>query len=122
MCIYIYDSILVYFCFRNELNSKDKLYNNILLKLKNKAVGFTPVQVNTIGVTIVKTLTNALWYIDPHHMKFENRGIIIPEFFSQFKDYNDWRVQKKKEPMVWQTYSKLNIFIALNLLFKGIAL
>jgi hypothetical protein len=68
--------------------------------LQSKDVLFKAIQVETVGLNVVKTLTNVLWYIDPHHHKFHDRGIKLPKTFSSFEGYNNWHVQKKKEPMV----------------------
>ncbi|CAG2219397.1 PIP5K [Mytilus edulis] len=86
---------------RKVSNAKDSLYNTVLQCLKEGEVGFTPIQVNTTGQSIVKTLSNALWYIDPHMLKFQNRGIkILPAFFKNCHGFNNWKVHKKKEPMI----------------------
>ena len=64
-------------------------------------VGFTPIQVESTRAAIVRILPNALWFIDPHHEKLRSRGVVIPEMFSLFIGYNDWKAQKKKAPTVW---------------------
>ena len=37
-------------------------------------------------------------YIDPHHSKFVERGIYLPDCFSMYKGYNDFKRKKEKEP------------------------
>ena len=47
------------------------------------------------GVNFISKLAQTLWYLDPHHEKFVNRGIHLPDQFAVYKGYNDF---KKKEP------------------------
>lgn len=91
---YIFKSLI--FC-RTVSNAKDRLYNCVLSSLKDGGVGFTPIQVESTGHIIVKTLTNALWYIDPHIEKFQSRGIkVLPTMFQNCRGFNDWKAHKKK--------------------------
>lgn len=60
-------------------------------------VGWSPCS-KSVGVNFVQRLSNALWYLDPHHSKFTNRSIVIPERFSVYTGYNDFRRKKEKEP------------------------
>ncbi|XP_062607328.1 uncharacterized protein LOC134269121 [Saccostrea cucullata] len=76
------------------------VYNIVLNLLKQKGVGFTSVQVGSTGVYITKTLTNVLWYLDPHIEKFNAKCIHFGDDINKFRGYNDWRHQKKKEPKV----------------------
>nr|XP_022308033.1 uncharacterized protein LOC111114036 [Crassostrea virginica] len=85
---------------RKENNAKDKMYNAVLNLLKKKGVGFTSMQVESSGVYITKTLTDVLWYLDPHIDKFNARCIYLGDDFIEFRGYNDWRHQKRKEPTV----------------------
>lgn len=50
----------------------------------------------------MKTLSDTLWYLDPHVPKFEKRGI---EFrgFEYFRGFDDWHAQTKKEPGLFDT-------------------
>lgn len=50
----------------------------------------------------MKTLSDTLWYLDPHVPKFEKRGI---EFrgFENFRRFNDWRAQTKKKLRVFDS-------------------
>lgn len=76
------------------------MFHDFLDLLKEKGIGFTKIQIQTVGQTVVKSIVNALWYIDPHLGKFRSRGVEIPAFFARLKNYNDWKQKKKKEPMV----------------------
>ena len=57
-------------------------------------------QVESSGVYITKTLTDVLWYLDPHIDKFNARCIYLGDNVIEFRGYNDWRHQKRKEPTV----------------------
>ena len=50
------------------------------------------------GVNFIGKLAQTLWYLDPHHDKFANRGIHLPDRFSAYKGYNDYKKKKEKEP------------------------
>lgn len=63
-------------------------------------VKFNSHQVNDLGHKTVQELTDVLWSLDPFHEKFAARSIRIPEPFSTFHGYNDWKRQHKKEPQV----------------------
>jgi len=43
---------------------------------------------NTHGTPSVRTLCNALWYIDGHHHTFLEAGCPIPSMFKEFTGYN----------------------------------
>ena len=60
-------------------------------------VGWSPCSKQT-GSNFVHKLTQALWYIDPHHSKFVGRGIHLPDRFSMYRGYNDFKKKKEKEP------------------------
>lgn len=45
------------------------MFNDFLDLLKEKGIGFTKIQIPTVGQTVVKSIVNALWYIDPHLVK-----------------------------------------------------
>ena len=61
-------------------------------------VGWRRDNVESTGVAFVRKLSRVLWYLDAHHEKFSGRGIIIPDHFSQFQRYNDFKRKKEKEP------------------------
>ena len=60
-------------------------------------IGWRPCSRAT-GVTFFQKLSQALWYLDPHHSKFADRGISIPHLFSTYRGYNDFKRKKEKEP------------------------
>lgn len=64
------------------------------------------IQVESTGVYITKMLTNVLWYLDPHIEKFNAKCIYLGDDINDFKGYNDWRHQKRKEPKVRKSYYK----------------
>jgi hypothetical protein len=69
--------------------------------LKKSDVAFTRVQLDTVGKSVVQTLTNALWYIDPHVQKLFSRGIQLPALFAEFQGFNDWKAKKQKDRYVY---------------------
>ncbi|XP_060571418.1 uncharacterized protein LOC132729628 [Ruditapes philippinarum] len=71
----------------------------VLKFMQKNGVAFTPMQVETTGTYICKTLTNTLWYLDPHWEKFEQRSISCVDF-QDLRGYNNWRKLKIKEPKV----------------------
>ena len=66
-------------------------------QLETMGVGWSPCSKQT-GSNFVHKLTQALWYIDSHHSKFVERGIHLPDCFSMYKGYNDFKRKKEKEP------------------------
>ena len=95
-----------------ELRKDQEMYNDVLCKivrvkqmslyytffnsgqLETMGAGWSPCSKQTGGSFVYK-LTQALWYIDPHHSKFAQCGIHLPECFSIYQGYNDF---KRKEP------------------------
>ena len=53
---------------------------------------------NTAGVNFVRKLSKCLWYLDPHHYKLRNQGIHLPQRFTAFTGYNDYKKKKEKPP------------------------
>ena len=51
-----------------------------------------------VGAAFTHKLTQCLWYLDPHHQKFVNRGIALPVRFNSFQGYNDYKRKKEREP------------------------
>ena len=51
-----------------------------------------------VGRSFVHKLAQCLWYLDPHHQKFLNRGTKLPVRFNAFQGYNDYKRKKEKEP------------------------
>ena len=66
-------------------------------QLETMGVGWSTCNKQT-GSNFIHKLTQALWYIDPHHSKFVERGIHLPDCFSTYKGYNDFKRKKEKEP------------------------
>ena len=70
-------------------NKKDELYNNIICFFWTENLLWTPSEVDRgVAANAVKTLTDALWYIDGQHEKLSERNCGVPMTFSQFTDYN----------------------------------
>jgi len=40
---------------------------------------------DTSGERCIRSLTQALWYADPHHKQLANRSIKFPEVFASFQ-------------------------------------
>jgi hypothetical protein len=85
---------------RKPVNAKDRLFNDVRKVMIDQKAGFTPMQVKSVGINILTTLSNTLWYIYPHLEKLEARGVICPEMSSHLQGYYDWKTQKKKEPVI----------------------
>ena len=81
-------------------HAKQALWNRLLEIFQERGFGFTRMQLETVGNKVVSTLTDTLWYLDPHHEKLKSRAISIPQMFSKFTGYYDWKRQKKKAPIV----------------------
>ena len=60
-------------------------------------VGWRPCSKDT-GAKFVNKLAHTLWCLDPHHDKFSKRGIHLPDRFSVYQGYNDFKKRKEKEP------------------------
>ena len=73
---------------KKECNSKDRLYNLVVELLQEKDVAFSPTEVDHLGVNLVKTLVECLWYIDGRHSNFERHSSPIPDVFSRFTGFN----------------------------------
>ena len=84
------------------LRGDHAIYNKLLELLKSMSLGWSPSTVGTTGVKFVKTLSDCLWTLDPHHEQFHSRACVIPSIFSEFKGYNDWVRKKHKKPQLSQ--------------------
>ena len=82
------------------------MFNDILDLLVEKKTGFLACHVDDIGQRIVSTVCDVLWYIDPHHMTFQSRGLKIPDGLEKFNGYVDWKSQHKKKPKVAECLQK----------------
>ena len=52
------------------------------------------------GVNFIGTVAQTLWYLDPHHDKFANRGIHLPDRFSAHKGYNDFKKKRSLDSLL----------------------
>ena len=85
--------------------------------LRENKVGFLPSQSHTLGKEVVSTISQALWFIDPHRQKFESRGIYFPAPFDALKGFNDPKKNKKAIPSMVTEIHKLGV-ILIKLLYK----
>ena len=81
-----------------QLIGTDRLYNCVLQYMKSTGAGFIRDAVNSVGHNVVRTLRDALWYIDTAHQQFEERAIHLPESFSEFQGFNDYKKNRKNKP------------------------
>ena len=56
-----------------QLRGNQRLRNDVLQYLQERKVGWSPSTVSTTGEQLVKVLTSALWYLDPHHKQLSDR-------------------------------------------------
>ena len=79
----------------------ERMYNALLGKFEGLNVGFRSDQVDTLGKRVIDTFCNALWYLDPHHQKFRDRGIqLLGDTFATLCDYVNYKMSHKCRPMV----------------------
>lgn len=83
-----------------RLRADQSLYNDVLDLLASWNVGWGPDSVQTVGERCVKTISSALWYLDPHHTQFKDRSCEISGVFAKFQDYNNWKRKKEKKPQI----------------------
>ena len=65
-----------------------RLRNNLIESFKKSVLqgGVEIVYVGTTGEHCIRTLLQALWYIDVNHQQFSDRSIhIFPNFFQPFR-------------------------------------
>lgn len=78
---------------RYEIGRGDhRLHDDVVDFLRNKGLGFSPGAENTTGKQVVKSVSDALFYIQPHLKTFNGRiPAFIPSYFSCLLDqiYND---------------------------------
>ena len=60
--------------------------------LETYNIGWTPDN-QEVGAAFTNKLARYLWYLDPHHQKFVNRGVALPV---KFKDIMITKERKKK--------------------------
>ncbi len=68
-------------------NAKHSLYNGFIQMLKDMDLGYRATAVEK-GTALVETVTNAIWYVDPHLGTIEDRGHIFPTLFQKFRGQN----------------------------------
>ena len=56
-----------------QLRGDQRLRNDFLQYLHEKKVGWSPGVVSSTGERFVRTLSSALWYLDPHHQQLMER-------------------------------------------------
>ena len=78
--------------------------------MRTKHWGFTSVQAETLGKTVVNTLTNVLWYLDPYLERLQARGISLPDQLKPFAGYRNLKSQHKKIPPVCLFFYMLEIY------------
>lgn len=81
-----------------QLIATERLGNQVLIYMKSVGDGFTRDLVDSVGVNAVRTLKDALLYIDTAHEQFEERGIHLPESFKKFEGFNDYKKNRKSKP------------------------
>ena len=81
-----------------QLIATERLHNQVLIYMKSVGTGFTHDMVESVGHSVVRTLKDALWYIDTAHQQFEDRGIHLPESFQWFQGFNDYKKNRKNKP------------------------
>ncbi|CAG8652574.1 20122_t:CDS:1, partial [Racocetra persica] len=81
---------------KSSNSKRDKLYNDILSKLKDKDCGWLDGKEITIGKQFVESLTALLWELDEHHQKLHDRGCQIPEIFLTLHGYQNKQYYKKE--------------------------
>ena len=61
------------------------------MNLLEKKIAWSPDSVDTIGERSMKQMSNALWYLDPHHNKLSSKTIHLPSKLHDFHTFNDWK-------------------------------
>ena len=56
-----------------QLRGDQRLRNDYLQYLQDRKVGWSPGIVSSTGEQFVRTMTSALWYLDPHHQQLMDR-------------------------------------------------
>lgn len=74
-----------------ENTREDLLFNELILIFKEKEVGWRGGTHDTIGKKFIERLTTAIWYLDPHLDKLNNRACNLPPLFKQLNTYKQER-------------------------------
>lgn len=69
------------------VNNKRVLYNRVLQMLQKAGLGFTPTNFDQ-GKTLIQTITNCIWTIDPHIDTLRERSFYVPFLFEHLIGYN----------------------------------
>ena len=85
----------------SQLRADQRLYNDVIDCFATMGVGWAPDSLPT-AQSFTKALSNALWYLDPHHDTLCERGIKLPVPFDKFQGYNDYKRKKEKRPRLSQ--------------------
>ncbi len=81
-------------------NSKDRLYNDILLYVQSRSLAWDCSEVRSgIAARCLTTLRDALWYIDGMHDTLNERSCNVPAVFDQFGGYNTPQQHKHRKRM-----------------------
>ena len=65
--------------------------------LGKAGLGFTPSSMES-GTTFIHSLTNCLWYVDPHLDKLAERSCFVPLLFESLAGFNILAKHKHKQP------------------------
>ena len=79
------------------MTAKNQLFNSLVAVMRKKDIGFTSQQAEKLGNHVVSTLTDNIWFLDPHVEKFLKRGIKFPEMFREMFGCRDLKAQHKKK-------------------------
>ena len=79
---------------KQNKTKKDELYNDIIVLLGEQNLACLSSDVDSSGTTLVRNLTDCLWYIDGHHQVLNKQGCSIPNIFSSFTRYNQPQASK----------------------------
>lgn len=85
----------------DNLRADQRLHNDLIDSIASTNARW-PRQKLSCGQNFVKTLSSALWYLDPHHHALCERGISIPSLFTTFSGYIDFIRKKGKKPQLSQ--------------------
>jgi len=79
-------------------NKKDQLFNDLVTMIEKKGLQWKPSEVEGgTAVNTLKSLCDAVWYVDGHHHTFAERNLKIPESLSNFVGYNQPEKSKHRK-------------------------
>ena len=85
----------------NTLRADQLLYNDLIDYFETTEARWARQNIS-IGQRFTKAMSNALWYLDPHHDTLSARGISLPVPLQRFCNYNDYKRKKEKKPHLSQ--------------------